>query len=509
VRVPIRKRIAAADQNLLSRMTSGRPGVDLAMHGLGRAADKGGLWIAVAIGLGARRDKWTRRAALRGLAGMAIASTTANLVAKQLSGRARPEDPRVFADRLSRTTSFPSGHAASAAAFATGVALEVPALAVPIGGLATLVAVSRLVTRVQYPSDVVAGAAVGAAAGLVTLRWWPRRSSEPAAAIRPRRNAPASPSGSGLVLVVNCSAGTASADLAESLGASLPEAEIILVTANDDLADLVRKAAVRARIPGIAVEAGLPLLVVPAGTFNHFAADLGVSGADDALAALRAGDSVLVDIGTADRETFLNTASTGVYVDLVKTRERLEPAIGKWPAMLIALVHVLWTGKPVELLADGRRRRVWLLFAGNCRYEPLGATPTYRPDLADGTFDVRMIDGSQPLARLRLVVAVLLGTLGRCRVYRTWSASSLRVASLDGDPVPLCLDGEAMETKPQISLVKRPRKLLVYRPAARPDRRSAIPPSRQRRNLAQLRSPVSARSAGSPAAPSSPPSASS
>jgi undecaprenyl-diphosphatase len=411
---------------------------------------------------------------------MAIASTAANVVGKQLVGRTRPDYPLTFAGRvvrLPRTTSFPSGHAASAAAFATGVALEVPALAVPIGGLAALVAASRVVTRVHYPSDVLAGAALGTAAGLVTLRWWPRRPAEPAAAARPRREAPASPDGSGLVLIVNCSAGTASASLAESFGASLPEAEIIVATAEDDLEGLFRKAAARARIlgvaggdgsvrlaAGIAVDAGLPLLVVPAGTFNHFAADLGVESPDDALAALREGDSVLVDVATADGAAFLNTASTGVYVDLVKARKRIEPTFGKWPAMLIGLIDVLRTSKPVDLLVDGRPRRVWLLFAGNCRYEPSGAAPAYRPDLADGTLDVRMIDGSQPLARMRLVVAVLLGTLGRCRVYRTWSASSLRVASLGGEPVPLCLDGEATETSPRISLIKRPRRLLVYRP---------------------------------------------
>jgi diacylglycerol kinase family enzyme len=450
------------------------------MLGLGRAADHGALWIAVAAGLGARRGKWTRRAALRGLAGMAIASTTANVVAKQIVGRTRPDPPLTFAGRrprLPRTTSFPSGHAASAAAFATGVALEVPALAVPIGGLAALVAVSRVVTRVHYPSDVLAGCALGTAAGLVTLRWWPRRPAKPAAAARPRRQAPASPDGSGLVLIVNSSAGTASAGLAESFGASLPEAEIIVATADDDLDGLFRKAAARARIlgvaggdgsvrlaAGIAVDAGLPLLVVPAGTFNHFAADLGVESADDALAAIRNGDSVLVDVATADGAAFLNTASTGVYVDLVKARKRIEPALGKWPAMLIGLIDVLRTSRPVDLLVDGRRRRIWLLFVGNCGYEPSGAAPTYRPDLADGTLDVRMIDGSQPLARMRLVVAVLLGTLGRCRVYRTWSASSLRVASLRGEPVPLCLDGEATETSPAISLIKRPKKLLVYRP---------------------------------------------
>ncbi|HET7012526.1 MAG TPA: diacylglycerol kinase family protein [Streptosporangiaceae bacterium] len=461
----IRRWIAAADQRLQDRMAAVPHGLDLAMHGLGRAADKGVLWIAVSIGLGVRRDKWTRRAALRGLAGLAIAGSAAKLV---------------------RTAAAPSDHAASAAAqaasaaaFATGVALEVPALALPVGGLAALVAASRIATRERSPSEVVAGLALGTAAALVTLRWWPRRSREPAAAVRPRREAPASPSGSGLVLIVNSSAGTASASLAESLGASLPDAEIVLADSDDDLADLISKAAARAQILGIAggdgsirlaagmaVDAGLPLLVVPAGTFNHFAADLGIESPDDALAALGAGDSVLVDVGTADKETFLNTASTGVYVDLVRAREQLEPALGKWPAVLIALIRVLCTGKPVELLADGRRRRVWLLFAGNCRYEPLGAAPAFRPDLADGTFDVRMIDGSQPLARIRLIVAVLLGTLGRCRVYRTWSASSLRVASLSGEPVSLCLDGEAMETKPEVRLLKRPRKLLVYRPAS-------------------------------------------
>jgi hypothetical protein len=68
-----------------------------------------------------------------------------------------------------------------------------------------------------------------------------------------------------------------------------------------------------------------------------------------------------------------------------------------------------------------------------------------------------MVDGSQRLARTRLVVAVLLGTLGRCRVYQTWPVTSLRVASLGAGPVPLCLDGEATEMKPALRIVRRPR----------------------------------------------------
>jgi diacylglycerol kinase family enzyme/membrane-associated phospholipid phosphatase len=477
------KRISAWDGKIVDRVAAKESVfLDRAMSPLSRAANHGVLWLAVAVGLGAARSKWSRRAALRGLASLAIASTTANVLAKQLAGRSRPAGP-IPATRCQpsrpRTTSFPSGHAASAAAFATGVALEIPALAVPVGGLAAVVGASRVITGLHYPSDVAAGFAIGTAAGLLTLRWWPRRPATPAAAARPRRDAPAAPTGAGLVMVVNCSAGTASQGLADSLGDSLPDAEIIVTSADDDLSAIVTKAAERATILGIAggdgsvrlaaglaTDAGLPLLVVPAGTFNHFAADLGVRSAEEAVAALQSGDSVLVDLATADQKVFLNTASTGVYVDLVRAREQLEPELGKWPAVLFALVRVLRTSRPVELIVNGRRRRVWLLFAGNCRYEPSGAAPTYRPELADGILDVRLVDGSQPLARVRLIAAVLLGTLGRSRVYKTWPATSLRLATPDGSPVQLSLDGETTESAAAIQLHKYRKGLLVYRPSA-------------------------------------------
>jgi hypothetical protein len=73
----IRERIAAADQDLRGLLTAPqRPVLDRAMLRLGRAADHGVLWIAAAASLGATRSKWTRRAALRGLAGVALSSTT-------------------------------------------------------------------------------------------------------------------------------------------------------------------------------------------------------------------------------------------------------------------------------------------------------------------------------------------------------------------------------------------------------------------------------------------------
>lgn len=480
-RPPWRGRVSAIDRAAMARVAAtDSAALDRLMPALSRAANHSVLWIGVAAGLAATRGKWARRGALRGLASVAIASTASNVVGKRLTQRVRPATEVPLARRLThaaRTTSFPSGHAASAAAFATGVALEVPALAVPVGLLAAAVGASRVVTGMHYPSDVLAGFATGVAAGTVTLRWWPRRQMEPAEAARPRREAPAAPTGAGLVLVMNGDSGTTSDDLAELLRAELPDARIVVAAAGSEMPGLLREAAASARIlgvaggdgsvqfaAGLAVEHRLPLLVVPAGTFNHFATDLGVRTAADAVSALRTGDSVLVDIARAGQRSFVNTASTGIYVELVRARQELEERLGKWPAVLVALAQVLRSGRPVDLIVDGRRRKLWLLFVGNCRYEPQGAAPSYRPDLADGQLDVRLIDGHQPFARARLTAAVAMGTLARCRVYRTWTASSLRIATPDGSPVLLSVDGEALEAESSMWVRKRSERLLVYRP---------------------------------------------
>jgi hypothetical protein len=110
----------------------------------------------------------------------------------------------------------------------------------------------------------------------------------------------------------------------------------------------------------------------------------------------------------------------------VNARRQLEGVLGKRLAEAFALIGVLRRGRPHELVLDGRRRRLWLYFAGNCRHVPQGTAPAYRPDLADGCLDIRVVEATV-LARSRLVAAVLNGTLGRSRVYLSWRASSVDV----------------------------------------------------------------------------------
>jgi membrane-associated phospholipid phosphatase len=139
---------------------------------LSRAADHGRLWMVVAGGL-ALAGGPSRRAACRGLGSLAVSSFLANVVLKSLFHRARPVAAHgSLAERVRKpvTSSFPSGHAASAAAFATGAALEAPAWGLPLAVLALGVAWSRVRVGVHRSAEVVAGACLGATVALLGKR---------------------------------------------------------------------------------------------------------------------------------------------------------------------------------------------------------------------------------------------------------------------------------------------------------------------------------------------------
>ncbi|MFG1811793.1 bifunctional phosphatase PAP2/diacylglycerol kinase family protein [Streptomyces sp. NPDC049040] len=466
------------------------PGAEPVLPRLSRAANHGRLWGAVAVGMAVAGGRDGRRAALRGIGSLALASLTVNTVGKGAVRRTRPLlDAVPVIRRLHRqpvTSSFPSGHSASAAAFAVGAAMESAGWGAAVAPLAASVAFSRIYTGVHYPSDVLVGCALGVGAALAVRALLPPAPGTPRSG--PAATVPSLPGGRGLQVVVNAASGPPPLLTTPEvrIAAALPEAEVTECTEDDDLAETLEKAARTAVEMGgalgvcggdgtvrlaaaIAIRHGLPLAVFPGGTRNHFAIDMGCSTVEDTAAAVLEQRAAAVDVarttvldtpdGTA--EPYLNTFSLGSYPDLVRVRERWSRRVGSWPASVLAAVHVLRTCEPVDIEINGRARSVWLLFAGNCRYSSVGLAPVRRRDLADGRLDVRIVDGG-PFARTRLLGAALTGVLTRSPVYEAATVPRLRVR-VPGAGVHLACDGEVAPAPQELLLDKAPGGLVAYR----------------------------------------------
>ncbi|WP_327414065.1 bifunctional phosphatase PAP2/diacylglycerol kinase family protein [Streptomyces sp. NBC_01233] len=466
------------------------PGADRVLPRLGRAANHGVLWGGAAAAIAVFGSARGRKAAGRAVASLALASATINTVGKWSVRRPRPLLHGVPAVRQlatqPQTTSFPSGHSASAFAFTAGLALESPGWAVAVAPVAASVAFSRVYTGVHYPSDVLAGAALGVAAAGVVRRL--ARDVQEARVVpgdeRRAAGVPALSDGAGLTVVVNTGSGTAADAGLDLLRTRLPKAEVIECE-GADLVPALAQAAERATVLGVcggdgtvnaaataALRAGVPLAVFPGGTLNHFAMDLGLGGSEDTCRALADGHAVRVGVGrfspgpgdapAADPGYFLNNFSMGAYPELLGHRLRWGPRIGGGPAALLAAWRVLRAQRPVRLRLAGRPRSVWLLFAGNGTYHGTGPTPRRRDSLGEGLLDFRIVyGGGRPGPRL--LAAALAGPLSRSPVHTATRLRSLRINDIP-QGTPLAYDGEYAEAPPALVLDELPEALTVYRP---------------------------------------------
>src|SRR3954449_8365433 len=208
--VRMRGRLVRLHCELFARVAGAQaPWLDRGVPLLSRSANHSALWIAVGTCLGTAGGRRGRRAAIRGVASIGITSLVVNQAIKRVVQRPRPDLRHVPVVRRVKvaplTTSFPSGHAASAAAFATGAASELPPAGAPLAVLAAAVGASRVYVGVHYPLDVLVGFAAGAAVATLSRRIWPvfpARADE-APPSDDRRRVDADPDGRGVVVVVN------------------------------------------------------------------------------------------------------------------------------------------------------------------------------------------------------------------------------------------------------------------------------------------------------------------
>lgn len=168
------------------------PVLDRVFRRVSRSADHWKLWLGSAAALGIVGGTRGRRSAVNGLAAMAVSSAVVHGVLKPLGDRRRPDRDRHHVPigrhvPMPISTSFPSGHAASAAAFSTGVASAFPETGAPLSAAAALVAYSRVHTGVHYPVDVVAGAVTGTAVAQLVVTLIDHRRKRRTVAGRPGR----------------------------------------------------------------------------------------------------------------------------------------------------------------------------------------------------------------------------------------------------------------------------------------------------------------------------------
>ncbi|GAA4474659.1 bifunctional phosphatase PAP2/diacylglycerol kinase family protein [Rhodococcus olei] len=459
--------------------------LDAGLRALTTAANHSVLWAVLAAGLGLSGRR-ARRAALRGMLSVAGASALSNAVLKPLLPRRRPPagTPEFTLRRgvpIPRSSSFPSGHSASAAAFATGVALEYPLAGAAVAPVAAAVAYSRVHTGVHWPSDVIVGAAVGAAVALGTRTWWAVREQEPATLGRRRRTTPL-PDGDGMIVFVNPGSGTEDDPIRAEVEEHLPRAAVVEFDPGRDFGDQIDDV-VAARGPAAlgvcggdgtvvtvanaAVRHDLPIAVFPGGTLNHFARDAGVGDVSSTAQAISDGSIELVDLGAVrvdggTETAFVNTSSLGGYPDTVRLRERWEPRYGKWPAAAVAMTRVLASAQPLTVTIDGARHSVWMLFVGNGRYAPADQVPMSRPAINEGTLDVRFLPADRRWSRLRLVGAALTGTLATSDTYTQQRVPAVSVGIV-GEPVALAADGEVVADGRRFEFRSEPGRVLLYR----------------------------------------------
>ncbi|SDQ46093.1 diacylglycerol kinase family protein [Microbacterium sp. cf332] len=258
------------------------------------------------------------------------------------------------------------------------------------------------------------------------------------------RGAPAS-DGRGVLLIANSRAGTSvvRADPMTEIRRRLPEARIVhlgdstigdVVSAamsGDDppsaLAVLGGDGSV-SRAAHVAREHDLPLLVLPGGTFNHFARAAGLESVAVSLDAFASGGTRVVAVAevTVDDDepiTVLNAVSLGAYPELLAEREK-RTSLGKWWGGAVAAWREIHGAHRVTVVRDGRRAEVWSVFAAIGRGDPRRIAMMRRASLDEPVLDVRVHHARG--TRLRAVTSLAFGrrTLAVLRALRLMPPAS-------------------------------------------------------------------------------------
>jgi diacylglycerol kinase family enzyme len=217
------------------------------------------------------------------------------------------------------------------------------------------------------------------------------------------------------------------------------------------------------------VERHVALGILPLGTLNHFAKDVGVPlDLGEAIRAIAGGRIIRVDVGDVNDRLFINNASVGMYASLVAERQTMQ-RLGrrKWLAHGLAAARVWrrYHRLQVFLVADGRERavRTPFVFVGNNEYKLSGLELGGRAELDAGRLQVCMAPGMPRHRVARMILVAIFGDIRRLEGFESLTASQVTLEG--GTPRQrVSLDGEVVTLENPLTFRIRPRALPVIVP---------------------------------------------
>jgi diacylglycerol kinase family enzyme len=213
----------------------------------------------------------------------------------------------------------------------------------------------------------------------------------------------------------------------------------------------------------------VPLGILPLGTLNHFAKDLGIPlDLDEAAKVVLDGIVCKVDAGEVNGRIFLNNSSLGVYPAVVRLRERYQATgLSKWIAALWASLTVLRRNSflAVRITAEEQAivRRTPFVLVGNNEYRMVGLQPASRDSLASGHLALYVVNAERRAGLLRLALQVLLHGVEQVRELDLLTVEEATIETRR-HRLQVATDGEVFTLESPLSYRIRPGALRVHVP---------------------------------------------
>jgi diacylglycerol kinase family enzyme len=215
------------------------------------------------------------------------------------------------------------------------------------------------------------------------------------------------------------------------------------------------------------VGTGTPMAVLPMGTLNHFARDLGMpTELGEAMKAIAAGKVTQVDVGEVNGRAFVNNSSIGLYPEVVRMRDRdrHEKGRNKWFAMVLAAMRVLWRFRLLAVRVEMPHRVLSMItpfvFVGNNDYSTNVGSLGQRERLDSGRLALYIV---RTHGRMHTILVLLRAMFGRAEAVQeleTERVTELWVAPHERS-IKVALDGEVFRMAAPLHYRIRPGELAV------------------------------------------------